>query len=99
MPQEVASRAFEPFFTTKPVGQGTGLGLSQVFGIATRAGGTVRIESKLNEGTAVHLFLRCTEYEGGTIQAESQLPSAVLPKIRAVLVDDDPDVRTFLKDL
>ena len=45
MPPEVASRAIEPFFTTKPFGQGTGLGLAQVYGIARQAGGTLRIES------------------------------------------------------
>ena len=49
-------RVFEPFFTTKPHGQGTGLGLSQVYGLCTQAGGTARIESTPGRGTEVKLF-------------------------------------------
>ena len=57
MPPEVAGKAFEPFFTTKPVGQGTGLGLSQVFGFVRQLGGHVTIESTPGQGTAITLFL------------------------------------------
>src|SRR6185369_15633141 len=57
MTQEVAAKAFEPFFTTKAVGQGTGLGLSQVLGFAQQSGGEVRIDSRLGEGTTITIFL------------------------------------------
>ena len=57
MPAEVAAKAFEPFFTTKPIGQGTGLGLSQVFGFVRQLGGHVAIRSAPEEGTAVSLYL------------------------------------------
>src|SRR5215217_4930918 len=57
MPPEVLERVFEPFFTTKPQGQGTGLGLSQVWGFARQSGGLVRIESAPGRGTTVRLLL------------------------------------------
>lgn len=57
MSKDVISRVFEPFFTTKPTGQGTGLGLSQVYGFVKQSGGTVRIESEVGCGTAVKMLL------------------------------------------
>lgn len=58
---EISERVFEPFFTTKPHGQGTGLGLSQVYGLCTQAGGTARIDSRPGRGTQVKLFLPAVE--------------------------------------
>ena len=67
MSQEVQIRAFDPFFTTKPVGKGSGLGLSQVYGFAQQSGGMVRLDSRLSEGTRVTIHLpvmRSTEHGG-----------------------------------
>jgi PAS domain S-box-containing protein len=57
MPPDVLERAFEPFFTTKPLGQGTGLGLSQLYGFAKQSGGHARIDSEVGKGTCVRLLL------------------------------------------
>jgi PAS domain S-box-containing protein len=59
MPAEVRARAFEPFFTTKSVGQGTGLGMTQIYGFAKQAGGDIELESTPGQGTAVTLYLPC----------------------------------------
>ena len=58
MPPDVIAKAFEPFFTTKPIGQGTGLGLSMIYGFVKQAGGHVRIESEVARGTTVNMYLR-----------------------------------------
>ena len=57
MPPEVIAKAFDPFFTTKPIGQGTGLGLSMIYGFARQSGGQVRIYSEVGQGTIVRIYL------------------------------------------
>jgi len=70
MPPEVAERAFEPFYTTKPQGAGTGLGLATVYGIATAAGGDIRLYSEAGIGTTVTIVLPATEAGGGPETAD-----------------------------
>jgi PAS domain S-box-containing protein len=99
MPPEVLARAMEPFFSTKPVGKGTGLGLAQVYGIAQQSGGTVRIHSRLGEGTKVHVLLPSVapaapaQAVAGNSPAAARTPAALA---EILVVDDDPDVRGFL---
>jgi signal transduction histidine kinase/CheY-like chemotaxis protein len=93
MTDEVLRKAFEPFFTTKAVGSGTGLGLSQVYGIAKQTGGGVSITTKVGEGTKVTVYLPRTR--GLPVRHPSESPGAPLRQHDATIlvVDDDPDVR------
>jgi signal transduction histidine kinase len=75
MAPEVLARACEPFFTTKQIGQGTGLGLSQVYGLATQHGGTVEITSRLQHGTTVEMVLPCLAPAAGDGRAERDAPA------------------------
>jgi CheY-like chemotaxis protein len=105
MSPEVLERVFEPFFTTKPVGQGTGLGLSQISGFARQSGGDVGIESVLGEGTTVSIYL---PRHAGEVASREPVAHRSLPKAEAdvgtiLVVEDDPRVRsatgTALKEL
>jgi signal transduction histidine kinase/CheY-like chemotaxis protein len=100
MSEEVRTRATEPFFTTKPVGQGTGLGLSQVYGIVRESGGALDIVSSVNAGTTVHLYLAPVMNAATTLQPLPQNETAIhgrAPSEAAILVcDDDRQVRSFL---
>jgi PAS domain S-box-containing protein len=93
MSEEVQRSAVEPFFTTKEPGKGSGLGLSQVYGMVQQSNGAMQIESRIGVGTAVHLFLpRAT---AGVLAAEpSRGAVAAQPGGgRILVVDDDPGVR------
>ncbi|GJD81894.1 hypothetical protein GCM10007886_47560 [Methylobacterium gregans] len=93
IPPEILKRVCEPFFTTKAVGQGTGLGLAMVFGLAQQSKGRFNIESTVGRGTRVELALPCAE---GAAEAEvaedADIPLASRPA-RVLVVDDDPEVR------
>ena len=69
MSAETIRRSFEPFFTTKPIGQGTGLGLSQVFGFVRQLGGHVTIRTAPGAGTGIALFLPLAPVEQGAMPA------------------------------
>jgi PAS domain S-box-containing protein len=94
MSPEVIEHAFEPFFTTKEIGKGTGLGLSTVFGVVRQSGGTVRIRSRIGEGTTVQIYLpradgATTHCAGDTMPARLRTSGGG----RILVVDDDPAVR------
>jgi signal transduction histidine kinase/ActR/RegA family two-component response regulator len=95
MSPDVLARAFDPFFTTKPIGQGTGLGLSMVYGFVKQSGGHVRLDSKVDAGTRIWIYL--PRYRGA-VQEESAtaLPAMshpIDPGMTLLIVDDEPEVR------
>jgi PAS domain S-box-containing protein len=96
MPQEVIDRAFDPFFTTKPLGQGTGLGLSMVYGFARQSGGFAAIGSRIGDGTEVAILL--PRYRGEAVQGPVVEPLRELSSGHGetiVVVEDDEVVRTL----
>ena len=99
MDEFTQSRAFDPFFTTKPIGQGTGLGLSQVDGFTRQSGGFVRLESMLGQGTTVSLYLpRYDRSELEAVQVLSNGGSAGQGTVTVLLVEDEKGVRDLLSE-
>ena len=100
MTPEVASKAFDPFFTTKEVGQGTGLGLSQVYGFIKQSCGHLRIYSEVGAGTTVKIYLPRHVTSGRTSEGE---PVAIpIPRAKGetiLVVEDDADVRSSLVEI
>ncbi len=101
MATETVAKAFEPFFTTKPVGQGTGLGLSQVYGFIKQSGGHVKIYSELGHGTSVKLYLPRLRTGAGndTVASESVVLPKAAPDETILVVEDDADVRTHSTEI
>jgi len=101
MDQATAARAFEPFFTTKPIGQGTGLGLSMVFGFVKQSNGHVSIASAPGEGTSVHIDLeRYTgEVRAARIAVEAPQQSDAGRELTILLVDDEASLREVLSEV
>ncbi|SEP62691.1 PAS domain S-box-containing protein [Pseudomonas sp. NFACC02] len=101
MSSDVIARAFDPFFTTKPIGQGTGLGLSMVYGFINQTGGQVQIDSVEGQGTRIDLYLPC-HFESNERQAPTREESAT-PRAsqgeRVLVVEDEPDVRMLVVDV
>ncbi|WP_207767842.1 PAS domain-containing hybrid sensor histidine kinase/response regulator, partial [Methylobacterium frigidaeris] len=101
MAPEVVAKAFDPFFTTKPLGQGTGLGLSMIYGFAKQSGGQVRIHSRVGEGTTVSIYL--PRHRGEAERDEALPQGGLLPVAEAgetvLVVDDEPSVRMLVTDV
>ncbi|WP_443200877.1 ATP-binding protein [Pseudomonas sp. GM102] len=97
MPQSTINRAFDPFFTTKPIGQGTGLGLSMIYGFSKQSGGHVSIHSEVGKGTTVSLFL---PRFSGALPQDTRVDAQQAPYARdgetVLIVEDDPAVRVLV---
>lgn len=97
MAPELLEKIFEPFFTTKEVGQGTGLGLSMVYGFVKQSDGHINIDSTVGKGTTVSLYLPraaqsdATQHDGSESPEESQAAGETI-----LVVEDDPDVRELV---
>ncbi len=97
MPAAVRERAFEPFFTTEDVGEGSGLGLSMVFGFAKQSGGHVSIYSEEGEGTTVKIYLPRSEETDAVAHATKKSQGNPPTGDETILVvEDDKDVRNYL---
>jgi PAS domain S-box-containing protein len=101
MARDVVAKAFDPFFTTKPIGQGTGLGLSMIYGFAKQSGGATAIYSEVGQGTSVCVYL--PRHLGETDHAD--LDRGVVEPLRAeagetvLVVDDEPTVRMLVAEV
>ncbi|EPJ97287.1 MULTISPECIES: response regulator [Pseudomonas] len=97
MPEAIIGRAFDPFFTTKPIGQGTGLGLSMIYGFSKQSRGHVTIDSEVDKGTTVNLYL--PRFRGEEIH-EPQVTTPHAPYAQdgetVLIVEDDPAVRVLV---
>jgi CheY-like chemotaxis protein len=97
MSPDIAERAFEPFFTTKGVGQGTGLGLSQVYGFLKQSGGHAKIYSEVGRGTTVKLYLPRQHEDGVALPFSNAPQRSELARARpgevVLIVEDEPSVR------
>lgn len=97
MPEGTITRAFDPFFTTKPIGQGTGLGLSMIYGFSKQSHGHVTIESDVGNGTTVSLYL--PRYNGALVE-DTLIDIAHAPHAQdgetVLIVEDDPAVRVLV---
>ena len=100
MPPDIAARAFEPFFSTKPEGQGTGLGLSQVYGFAKQSGGDVRVESVIGKGTTFTLYLpRVAPATEKALSENAGEEDQRLERSCILVVEDNKEVGEFATQL
>ena len=98
IPANVLPKVFDPFFTTKPVGSGTGLGLSQVYGFARQSGGLARIRSEEGKGTTVEMLFPEADADAeevSTVRQQAAIP-ALAGACHILVVEDDPDVRRVI---
>jgi len=96
MSKDIVERAFEPFFTTKQSGQGTGLGLSQVYGFVKQSGGHVKIYSEVGEGTTIKIYLPRSAGKSAAAEEVKREPSRGRSSECVLVVEDDADVRGYV---
>ncbi|GLX12358.1 hypothetical protein Pstr01_05970 [Pseudomonas straminea] len=96
MPEEIIRHAFEPFFTTKPIGQGTGLGLSMVYGFVKQTGGYLHLESQVGHGTTLDLYLPRLPEAPTAQQADARRDAPRGTGERILVVEDDQVVRMLM---
>jgi PAS domain S-box-containing protein len=101
MPPDVVARAFDPFYTTKPIGQGTGLGLSMVYGFMRQSGGHARIASAPGKGTTVSLFL--PRHDGPAaphdVEEAEAVPAPAATSAVVLVLEDEPIVRSIVVEV
>ncbi len=102
MTPEVIARAFDPFFTTKPLGEGTGLGLSMIYGFARQSGGQVRIYSEVGEGTTMCVYLP-RDHSGADAQEDEVPSTGQRPEHGSgevvLVIDDEPTIRMLITEV
>jgi len=100
IPNDIIEKVFDPFFTTKPLGQGTGLGLSMIYGFTRQSGGQVRIYSEVGNGTTVCLYF--PRFAGDAAAAGTEAAPAELPRATGgetvLLVEDEAPIRELVVD-
>jgi signal transduction histidine kinase len=102
MTADVIARAFDPFFTTKPIGMGTGLGLSMIYGFARQSGGDVRIDSTPGTGSKFHLFLPMQQGQNSPVESTTGPEQHVVGSNdggTVLVVDDEPAVRLLITEV
>jgi len=101
MTSDVINHAFDPFFTTKPTGEGTGLGLSMIYGFVRQSGGSVQIHSRLEVGTTMTLYLPRSSIETLPSPATdlTPLPSSLGQGETVLVIDDEPTVRMLITEV
>jgi hypothetical protein len=101
MTPEVKAKAFDPFFTTKPLGEGTGLGLSMIYGFARQSGGQVRIYSEVGQGTTMCIYLPRHGEEAAVEDDATDAPTAetVGEGEVVLIIDDEPIIRMLAAEV
>jgi CheY-like chemotaxis protein len=100
MSSDIRARAFDPFYTTKPIGQGTGLGLSMIYGFVRQSDGSVRIDSEVGKGTSIEILLPRYNGDAEASPVAEDVPESLATENEVVLVvEDEAVVRLLVVEL